>query len=102
MEARLRVMYAYMGKVEQTLIPFLWLTFHVTHNVLSCCSVAGNAFRVKSMKMLWKDFISMLIDLTLNIRSHAAAEEPLVLHTLPYFLKLFEELDYPKDRMILW
>ena len=44
----------------------------------------------------------MLIDLTLNIRIHAAAEEPLVLHTLPYFLKLFEELDYPKDRMILW
>jgi len=23
-------------------------------------------------------------------------------HTLPYFLKLFEELDYPKQRMSLW
>jgi len=23
-------------------------------------------------------------------------------HTLPYFLKLFEELDYPKYRMALW
>lgn len=23
-------------------------------------------------------------------------------HTLPYFLKLFEELDYPKNRMALW
>lgn len=23
-------------------------------------------------------------------------------HTLPYFLRLFEELDYPKDRMVLW
>lgn len=23
-------------------------------------------------------------------------------HTLPYFLKLFEELDYPKNRLTLW
>jgi len=23
-------------------------------------------------------------------------------HTLPYFLKLFEGLDYPKERMALW
>ena len=23
-------------------------------------------------------------------------------HTLPYFLKLFEELKYPKEKMILW
>jgi collagen beta-1,O-galactosyltransferase len=64
------------------------------------------------MKMLWKVLISMLIYLTsLKIRIHAANEEPLVFvpllirnkeHTLPYFLKLFEELDYPKDRMVLW
>jgi hypothetical protein len=64
------------------------------------------------MKMLWKVVISMLIYLTsLNIGIDAADEEPLVFvpllirnkeHTLPYFLKLFEELDYPKDRMVLW
>ena len=54
----------------------------------------------------------VLIHLTyVNIGSLAANEEPLVFvpllirnkeHTLPYFLKLFEELDYPKDRMVLW
>ena len=69
-------------------------------------------FQVSSMKMNVYSVGLMLIYLTcLNVGNLEAAEEPLVFvpllirnkeHTLPYFLKLFEELDYPKDRMILW
>ena len=69
-------------------------------------------FQVSSMKMNVYSVSLMLIYLTcLNVGNLEAAEEPLVFvpllirskeHTLPYFLKLFEELDYPKDRIILW
>ena len=69
-------------------------------------------FQVSSMKMNVYSVGLMLIYLTcLNVGNLEAVEEPLVFvpllvrnkeHTLPYFLKLFEELDYPKDRIILW
>ena len=45
-----------------------------------------------SVQAVFRDDPTVLV--TLLVRNKA--------HPLPYFLKLFEELDYPKDRMSLW
>jgi hypothetical protein len=84
--------------------------FHVAVGIPS--GLLLRVFQDSSMKMKVYVVSLMLIQLAyLNIGSLAADEDPLVFvpllirnkeHTLPYFLKLFEELDYPKNRMVLW
>ena len=59
----------------------------------SFCLLALTVFALfDSGRTVFREDPTVLV--TLFVRNKA--------HTLPYFLKLFEELDYPKERMALW
>lgn len=53
----------------------------------------------------------MLIKLNVFVISNESVKKPTIVvsilirnkaHTLPYFLTLFEQLEYPKNRICLW
>ncbi|XP_057376858.1 glycosyltransferase 25 family member-like [Daphnia carinata] len=60
---------------------------------------------------IWEFSVGLCVYFFANFTQATFRDDPNVLvtllvrnkaHTLPYFLKLFEELDYPKNRLTLW
>lgn len=77
-------------------------------------SLVASTWQLASSRMktsIWEFSVGLCVFLFASCTQATFRDDPTVLvtllvrnkaHTLPYFLKLFEELDYPKSRLTLW